>query len=155
MITRPPRSTRPDTLFPSTTLVRSGQDKGTGPTSCTDLAVRQLLVGQDLARGPADLAPGAAVAHDDVAGSLGRGRRGLGADHVLGESQVPHHAPGHLVAREGLGSRQVPRARQIGKASCRESGCQYVYISVGAVSLKKNKTHIITISTCHQQTNIY
>src|SRR3546814_3406189 len=32
----------------------AGQDKGTGPTSCTDLAVRQLLVGQDLARGPAD-----------------------------------------------------------------------------------------------------
>src|SRR3546814_20624440 len=118
MITRPPRSTRPDTLFPSTTLVRSGQDKGTGPTSCTDLAVRQLLVGQDLARGPADLAPGAAVAHDDVAGSLGRGRRGLGADHVLGESQVPHPAPGHLVARAGLGSRQVPRARPVALVEC-------------------------------------
>src|SRR3546814_15718824 len=30
----------------------AGQDKGPGPTSCTDLAVRPLLVGQDLARGP-------------------------------------------------------------------------------------------------------
>src|SRR3546814_10786618 len=118
MITRPPRSTRPDTLFPSTTLVRSGQDKGTGPTSCTDLAVRQLLVGQDLARGPADLAPGAAVAHDDVAGSLGRGRRGLGADPVPGESPVPHPAAGHPVPSEGLGSRHVPRAPAVALVEC-------------------------------------
>src|SRR3546814_12636591 len=33
-----------------------------------------------------------------------------------------------------------PRAPQIGRASCRDRVCQYVYISVGAVSLtKKNK----------------
>src|SRR3546814_13540011 len=29
---------------------------------------------------------------------------------------------------------------QIGRASCRERVCQYVYISVGAVSLKKKKS---------------
>src|SRR3546814_20668099 len=33
-------------------------------------------------------------------------------------------------------------AQKIGRASCRERGCQYVSISVVAVSLKKNK-HII------------
>src|SRR3546814_11264592 len=37
---------------------------------------------------------------------------------------------------------------QIGRASCRERVCQYVYISVVAVSLKKKKTKKIS-----QQTN--
>src|SRR3546814_13133317 len=32
-------------------------------------------------------------------------------------------------------------AAEIGRASCRERECQYVYISVGAVSLKKKKTN--------------
>src|SRR3546814_16260546 len=36
------------------------------------------------------------------------------------------------------------RAGEIGRASCRESGCQYVSISVVAVCLKKHKTTIIT-----------
>src|SRR3546814_15799720 len=88
----------------------AGQDKGTGPTSCTDLAVRQLLVGQDLARGPADLAPGAAVAHDDVAGSLGPGPRGPGAGNVPCDSPAPHHSPGPLLAPAGTGSRHATRA---------------------------------------------
>src|SRR3546814_12054089 len=34
----------------------------------------------------------------------------------------------------------VAKAAQIGSASCRARGCQYVSFSVGAVSLKKKKT---------------
>src|SRR3546814_12646664 len=37
--------------------------------------------------------------------------------------------------------------RRIGRASCRERVCQYVYISVVAVSLKKKITHIIICAT--------
>src|SRR3546814_15911989 len=35
----------------------------------------------------------------------------------------------------------IDAAGKIGRASCRERVCQYVYISVVAVSLKKNTTH--------------
>src|SRR3546814_13516589 len=38
-------------------------------------------------------------------------------------------------ARTGL--RRHQQVAEIGRASCRERGCQYVLISVGAVSLKK------------------
>src|SRR3546814_12748253 len=37
------------------------------------------------------------------------------------------------------GEKGVERLFEIGRASCRERGCQYVEISVVAVSLKKNK----------------
>src|SRR3546814_14533209 len=37
----------------------------------------------------------------------------------------------------GIGSGKQPADRQIGRASCRERVCQYVEISVVAVSLKK------------------
>src|SRR3546814_20767178 len=36
-----------------------------------------------------------------------------------------------------------PPCRQIGRASCRERVCQYVYISVIAVSLKKQQLNVI------------
>src|SRR3546814_16655701 len=35
--------------------------------------------------------------------------------------------------------RKTGRPKQIGRASCRERGWQYVLVSVGAVSLKKKK----------------
>src|SRR3546814_14508273 len=38
---------------------------------------------------------------------------------------------------------------QIGRAPCRERGCTYVYISGGAVSLKKNKTNNSLIHNKH------
>src|SRR3546814_15953806 len=42
-----------------------------------------------------------------------------------------------------LGARvdEEPARSQIGRASCRERVCQYVYISVVAVSLNTNKVH--------------
>src|SRR3546814_10928058 len=35
-----------------------------------------------------------------------------------------------------------PRIEELGRASCRDRGCQDVYVSVVAVSLKKKKTYI-------------
>src|SRR3546814_877542 len=43
MIRRPPRSTRTDTLFPYTTLFRSGE--GNGPVNALDQALRRVLLG--------------------------------------------------------------------------------------------------------------
>src|SRR3546814_14585737 len=39
----------------------------------------------------------------------------------------------------GDGRSRYEAAHEIGRAACRESGCQIVYISVVAVSLKQNK----------------
>src|SRR3546814_20194145 len=41
-------------------------------------------------------------------------------------------------ATESLIFVDTPEANQLGRASCRERGCQYVYISVVAVPLNKN-----------------
>src|SRR3546814_15927571 len=43
-----------------------------------------------------------------------------------------------LPSRVGARSEPPPSASEIGRASCRERVCQYVEISVVAVSLKKN-----------------
>src|SRR3546814_15745059 len=75
------------------------------------------------------------------------------------DAVVHHHAPQHQDADEGhdvaLGPGQPEqpvhaehreqhaahdRRREIGRASCRERGCQYVLISGVAISLKKNNT---------------
>src|SRR3546814_11585757 len=90
MIRRPPRSTRTDTLFPYTTLFRSG-------------AGEQLE--QFVALAPAD--------------------RALQRGQILGEALE------HVEHRLAIGE------EQIGRASCRERVCQYVWISVVAVSLKR------------------
>src|SRR3546814_16957348 len=42
-------------------------------------------------------------------------------------------------------------AQQLGRASCRERVCQYVSISVVAVSVKKNITHSQTYDVTHTQ----
>src|SRR3546814_19383919 len=47
---------------------------------------------------------------------------------------------------------RVRKMAEIGRASCRERVCQYVLISVVAVSLKK-KNHIIYIYTSSRTTN--
>src|SRR3546814_17936658 len=51
------------------------------------------------------------------------------------------HAVGHAVAFQAQPA-DPHRARQIGRASCRERVCQYVSISVVAVSLKKKTNSI-------------
>src|SRR3546814_18396447 len=101
MIRRPPRSTRTDTLFPYTTLFRSR-----GP------AVRRRADGDRAGDAPAatDRAPAGA---DD-------------GDAVYGADRAWHLAQRGGDVRGDRGPRRRQLFRQIGRASCRESVCQYV-----------------------------
>src|SRR3546814_16923336 len=49
------------------------------------------------------------------------------------------HCPAPRPARREAPSAPPPPRSPIGRASCRERVCKYVWISVGAVSLKKKK----------------
>src|SRR3546814_12650972 len=51
-------------------------------------------------------------------------------------AQRPFSSRKALACEKCLHPRKPLCAEKIGRASCRESGCQYVYISVVAVSLK-------------------
>src|SRR3546814_5277582 len=62
MIRRPPRATRTDTLFPYTTLFRSGADRA--PCKRRDAAPRRRRLGQRAARDGARGAGGALRAAD-------------------------------------------------------------------------------------------
>src|SRR3546814_15510967 len=108
MIRRPPRSTRTYTLFPYTTLFRSGHPPA--PAGCRR-----------------------------------NGKRKSRADR----SGPPGQYTGLLLAHRYVG-RPPPllwpvRWREIGRASCRERECQYVSITVVAVSLKKKPKTIAKI----------
>src|SRR3546814_5909482 len=105
MVRRPPRSTRTDTLFPSTTLFRArgllGPD--VAPATHLVLVAGQLLgangaAGVQLAGGNADLGPHAELA---AVGELGRGV----VHHDAGIDLVQEAGRGHGV----LGDRKSTR----------------------------------------------
>src|SRR3546814_14033785 len=111
MIRLPPRSTRTDTLFPYTTLFRSGY---------YSFNTYSKRVAADLAE----------TTHGRVVAA--RGHPDSPAVAVLGnvvELVVGHRVPAFLADR-GRGhadDRDRPaRALEIGRASCGERGCQYV-----------------------------
>src|SRR3546814_13017149 len=116
MTRRPPRSTRTDTLFPDTTLFRSGREVD----DAEYLSLRQFR--QSERQGP------------------GIGERALGADQQVGEVdavvggvgpfapvienvEIVAGDPAHHARPVRLDLRAV---LQIGRASCRERVCQYV-----------------------------
>src|SRR3546814_18256794 len=69
----------------------------------------------------------------------------------IDETPLKAELPRDYVARLARGKAlAVERAPEIGKASGRESGCQYVSISVVAVSLKKNNPTVQLIDTNKQ-----
>src|SRR3546814_20343269 len=106
----------------------------------------------------------------DLAGAadLAIGQRNVGADHraVADDHRRPDHAVGldpAAAADLGAGADHHARAdlaalandREIGRASCRERVCQYVSISVVAVSLKKkNQMNIKTTTSNHTNISI-
>src|SRR3546814_13023776 len=100
MILRPPRSTRTDTLFPYTTLFRSWEEAGKryGHLSGGPLADLMRQATEEIFRNAA-LAPGQHLL--DV--GTGAGSPALEAIALVG-----------------------PAGKEIGRASCRERGCQYV-----------------------------
>src|SRR3546814_16039462 len=126
MIRRPPRSTLTVTLFPYTTLFRSVPLALAGVEDRPH-AVQVHRVGHHGLVDELEAHPLAVFQPD---------RLGLGVLHVVDRPDVALHVAGQadldLARRLAVGIE-----RQIGRASCRERGCLYVYISVVAVSLKK------------------
>src|SRR3546814_11514610 len=128
MIRRPPRSTRTDTLFPYTTLFRSGQRRRRlprdarsgrrgawrwGAGGCSAQGAPGI---RDVSRSYA--AEGGSVAV--LGGSDGEARaEGDGVPVVL---DLPNDELG--AAAEGLFIYLCPRALKIGRASCRDRGGQ-------------------------------
>src|SRR3546814_17784789 len=116
MIRRPPRSTRTDTLFPYTTLVRSragARDDG---------ALRGFgRRGEDRAM--------TAAKERIIKGHVGIGPKVTGPALVAADNFSARY---DLDRINGVFSRP-----EIGRASCRERVCQYVYIPVGAEPIKK------------------
>src|SRR3546814_15473971 len=130
MIRRPPRSTRTDTLFPYTTFFRSLTAHGKPYVALdadADLITKAKRAGYhamfgDAARGTAltrlgiESSPAIVLTMDEP----------ILAKRLVTKLRNAHPDP--LI---------VVRARdQIGRASCRESGCQSVLISGVAVPLK-------------------
>src|SRR3546814_14049998 len=132
MIRLPPRSTRTDTLFPYTTLFRSGErGRAAGGLSRKprEEGRRRLYAQEAVGR----LRPVRAGQDHRPAGRarLGRPvrRRGEGRQRA---ARI-YHVGGKGHSRSG-------RDGQIGRASCRGRVCPYVLITVVAVSLKKKIT---------------
>src|SRR3546814_16794593 len=127
MIRRPPRSTRTDTLFPYTTLVRSdtgrrfqpghrggGRSVPSGPACARDSARTQPLARASLGRG------------------TGRFRRGQKCD-------TDNRAPKYACGGEHMGGMRA--WVQLGTAYCRERASTYVETLVAAVHLIKKQTY--------------
>src|SRR3546814_15463009 len=127
MIRRPPRSTRTDTLFPYTTLFRSEQERTPG------------AVGQDEEQ---------QAARD---GDRAVGERAVGQHRFepwLRDPRTEHEQEDRDDAAFGgrpdrlIAERRGRFGAEIGRASCWERVCQYVWSSVVAVSFTKKHNKV-------------
>src|SRR3546814_18851659 len=98
MIRRPPRSTRTDTLFPYTTLFRSGRQRDTAEERSEEVVVGRHVLGPPHQGGPAG--PVHLVAGPDVDVVEGRRERDRRVDR---HAQPPLAQPPHQ--RHGAGGR--------------------------------------------------
>src|SRR3546814_18504985 len=126
MIRRPPRSTRTDTLFPYTTLFRS----------------KEIVIVEVEARVDGDRRDEAARREFVDIGNALVAHFGAIAVDVVPVGAQAEIAFDLLADRARIAAVDSQRQPEIGRASCRESVCQYVSISVVAVLLKKKKKHI-------------
>src|SRR3546814_14982039 len=108
MIRRPPRSTRTDTLFPYTTLFRSIFDEYMGLIQARIDAAREA--------GTLDVGVETIRAEQIIT----RSEQTLRPDPVTGAETRLLRLALHLRPRV------MPWTRQLGRASCRERGWQYV-----------------------------
>src|SRR3546814_18138757 len=121
MIRRPPRTTRTDTPFPDTTLFRSSRSYSWSMSDDLFGSVPTTPIDYD-------------ASHIEVLEGLEPVRRRPGM-HIGGTDERALH---HLAS-------EVLDNSKIGRESCRERVCQYVYSSVVAVSFKKTKYIQLTI----------
>src|SRR3546814_13161218 len=140
MIRRPPRSTRTDTLFPYTTLFRSRAGE------------RGAVI---VERAPAKINLALHVRHRRADGY--HAIETLFAFARAGDtvSVEPAAAPNFPITRP-FAANLSPLDNQIGRASCRESVCQYVSLSVVAVSFKQQNSHTysLLIIVTHYNTHV-
>src|SRR3546814_15273503 len=150
---RPPRATRTDTRFPYTTLFRSGRGAAED-RHLQALQARGLAEGAD---GMGESQRGGHGPQHPCDHRQERGDRFLSAPSCDGRCMTttavtyppaqqriiellrrrPEEAPVGAAVVAALHAELEHRLAPIGRASCRERVCQYVYISLGAVSLKK------------------
>src|SRR3546814_13529254 len=121
MIRRPPRSTRTDTLFPYTTLFRSPHEFSGGMRQRVVIALAlcanpRLIIADE---------PTTALDVSIQAQIIALLKR-LCRDHGAAVMLVTHDM-GVIAATAD----RVAVMYEIGRASCRERVCQYVWISVG------------------------
>src|SRR3546814_17027677 len=139
MIRRPPRSTRTDTLFPYTTLFRSGVDRVYPKASAAE---RRDIIEYYLAR------VGLGDAMDKPAADMSNGMRqrvGIARAFALSPKLLLLDEPFGML--DSLTRRSLQevlmdvwlRPQGIGRAPCRERVCRYVLITLGAVHVKKKK----------------
>src|SRR3546814_21019240 len=125
MIRRPPRSTRTDTLFPSTTLFRSAGRAGSFPSAPADCADWLAAEGEAEASAMARRGGDASALGVEMALPGPVGERNLYALHPRGwigmRPATRQGLLGQMAAVLATGNRG-----EIGRASCRERVCQYV-----------------------------
>src|SRR3546814_14646297 len=130
MIRRPPRSTRTDTLFPDTTLFRSLHE--------LLLRAGEVVTKDEILDA---VWPGLTVVEGSLATAISKLRKALGGDADAIIATVPRVGY-RLVAPVAVNSIDTPLAPrfafapgdrvpgrtlwQIGRASCRARGCEYV-----------------------------
>src|SRR3546814_12622783 len=128
MIRRPPRSTRTDTLFPYTTLFRS-LGAGNDPCARFRVGIDQLLEAgagrlllADRGKGLAEL--------EEIVRSLVAVREALESleEGPCGFRVVALDVIGFAEPVQAIGGEIMVGVLQIGRASCRERVCQYVWI---------------------------
>src|SRR3546814_18801509 len=134
MIRRPPRSTRTDTLFPYTTLFRSKRSKSPERRAEARSMKSRARTATER-RSNCSSRPKARCSAANDGSARGAGRRGP-------------CAPYEMILRT---RRRKCGQGEIGRASCRERGCQYVYISVVAVSTKTKNTQEHTVQDVKKQ----
>src|SRR3546814_15064054 len=125
MIRHPPRSTRTDTLFPYTTLFRSGGHGGVDVGHAVDQGAVEI---EDDGPGALLLRQGTKILHAGCAGALNRPPCAIRQSRPR-PLAIPSDPDLLYSARhERQPARKLPRqlSRQIGTASCRERVCQYV-----------------------------
>src|SRR3546814_17165757 len=126
MIRRPPRSTRTYTLFSYTTLFRSTPDcflNGITRQTVIELARKRGIEVEERVIWPDELESFEQFFLTGSAAEI-----------------TPVQSAGPWNFEVGALTLQLQKDYKIGRASCRERVCQYVYISVVAVYLKKKTT---------------
>src|SRR3546814_12050869 len=120
MIRRPPRSTRTDTLFPYTTLFRSGVGFGDAVHDVVDGVVARADVAE--AEQHLGFGGGEAAGVDAHRGDMAVAR----VDDLVGEDRADQAVSAIMIDEAGRGPADLPAADPLGRASCRERVWQYV-----------------------------